>query len=196
MASASDSLPCIASVKFKVKSRSSTCGEKAEVEKETLKGVLGLMRRFVKEAPACLAQRNCRGYVPLTMALRLCEPYPIVEVIFNSDPAQAKVVTNESVSALACAVMHKGSPLPFISALIDAWPAAAALQDGEGATPLHRAIDRNAPLEVVELLLLAAPKVVGVADKRGRTPVDLARDETVLVRLRAFAADAAGRGLP
>jgi len=150
---------------------------------------LAVVEALVRAYPPAAVAETDEGDTPLHMALTICRsPAAVIRAVLGSGrggsgggsglPDGLRVFAASRRNMHASTLLHVAAtfraPLPAVSALLGAYPAAAASADAGGRLPLHWAAAHRAPLDVVQALLIAHPAGAAAADEEGHTPLHLA----------------------
>ena len=87
---------------------------------------------------------------------------------------------HEALRCSAAGSSTTAASIPFLHALLDAYPAAMEARTNHGATPLHVACDSGAPATTLSWLIARCPGNTIVTDHSGRTALEVLHDTAVL----------------
>jgi ankyrin repeat protein len=76
---------------------------------------------------------------------------------------------------LHLAILDDGVPLDVLETLLQAYPAAADVQDDHGMLPIHLSIKKHLAPDVINLLLAANPACIDVTNHDDLTPYQMAQ---------------------
>ena len=135
---------------------------------------LPVVKALLKAHRPAAAMQDADGNLPLTGAIaNACSP-DVVKALLAAHPDGAMARRGaKQHTMLHYAVCH-GQPLETVTALLHAWPEAAAIRDAEGNAPLHFAAACQASPAVVKALLAGMPSTRPSRSLSGTSTVSLA----------------------
>jgi hypothetical protein len=95
-------------------------------------------------------------------------------MLLQAHPEAAREKNRFQELPLHFACRGKKAPLGVVQRLIEAYPAAAADQDGQGCLTLHIAVEIDASVEVVDMLLQAHPEAAREKGRDQQLPLHVA----------------------
>ena len=137
---------------------------------------LEVIQSMVKWKEDMVSQRDADGTLPLMHAASYNEDDKVIKYFLSLYPEALKMKDNFNCYAIHYACFY-GS-LPGVKALLESDPALAYLEEGNGALPLHDAVQNksvynkeNWKVELIQLLLSYNPHAPRKADASGALPL-------------------------